>query len=80
MSEEEVFKQKLSDEEFMAVSGGGRGHRAERTPISPPRNIYDGFPNCAATVEDGSWCDKNDACFDSDVVYLGMTSCSKAWK
>ena len=45
------------------------------------RNIYAGsFPNCAATVGDGSWCMNNDACFNDAVDYQGMTDCSKAWR
>ena len=38
------------------------------------------FPNCAATVEDGSWCKRNDACHDKAVDYRGMGSCKKAWR
>ena len=45
------------------------------------RGIYDGgFPSCAATVEDGSWCDENDACYTVSVVYKDMRDCHKAWK
>lgn len=50
------------------------------------RDIYQGgFPNCAATVEDGSWCGTNDACVSTAVHYKGMeecsfSDCSKAWK
>ena len=50
------------------------------------RDIYKGgFPNCAATVEDGSWCGKNDACSNNAIKYKGMENCfaadcSKAWK
>ena len=46
------------------------------------RSIYNGsFPNCAATVEDGSWCSSNDACHTSNAIrYTGMNDCSKAWK
>ena len=45
-------------------------------PIHRP----DGTMNCAATVEDGSHCGSNDACYSDEVVYLGMKECSKAWK
>ena len=38
-----------------------------------------GFPFCAATAVDGSWCDLNDACCTSDVVYQDMRECHKAW-
>ena len=46
------------------------------------RNIYEGsgFPNCAATVEDSSWCGTNDACHSDAVVYKGMNDCGKAWR
>ena len=46
------------------------------------RSIYSGgFPNCAATVEDGSWCSSNDACHTSNAIrYAGMKDCTKAWK
>ena len=46
------------------------------------RSIYSGgFPNCAATVEDGSWCSTNDACHTSNAIrYTGLTDCTKAWK
>lgn len=44
------------------------------------RNIYEGeFPNCAATVEGGSWCWNNDACEKFAVIYT-MHSCGRAWK
>lgn len=47
------------------------------------RSIYlkfDAFPNCAATVEDGSWCHENDACVTDAVYYYNMKECAKAWK
>ena len=46
------------------------------------RSIYSGgFPNCAATVENGSWCSTNDACHTSNAIrYTGLTDCTKAWK
>ncbi len=46
------------------------------------RNIYggNGFPNCAATVEDGSHCGTNDACYNNTVDYRGLTDCAKAWR
>ena len=40
----------------------------------------DGSPNCAATVEEGSWCGSDDACYGNEVQYLGLTDCAKAWK
>ena len=50
------------------------------------RNIYyGGFPNCAATVESGSWCESNDACSKVAILYEGIkgcwfSDCHKAWK
>ena len=45
------------------------------------RSIYvPVFPNCAQTVEDGSWCGDNDACYSSAIDYQGMHVCAKAWK
>ncbi len=46
------------------------------------RQVYggSGFPNCAATVEDGSWCGTNDACKKNAIEYKGMGDCSKAWR
>ena len=45
----------------------------------PLRNP-DGSTNCAATVEDGSWCGSNDACYEDEVNYMGLNDCAKAWK
>ncbi|MBR5110683.1 MAG: hypothetical protein IK099_10845 [Clostridia bacterium] len=36
--------------------------------------------NCAVTVEDGSHCGTNDACYNREVVYFGMMDCEMAWK
>ena len=46
------------------------------------RPIYGGggFPNCAATVEDGSYCSTNDACYKAAILYDGRTDCAKAWR
>lgn len=46
------------------------------------RNIYggNGFANCAATVENGSWCSENDACYLNSVDYQNMKDCNKAWR
>ena len=46
------------------------------------RRIYGGggFPNCAATVEDGSWCGTNDACLKMAVEYKDMNHCTRAWR
>ena len=93
LNEEQVFKQELDDDELEAVAGGGGAFAKGGTGEDPEawdkdsdhcvnhhyRDIYDGgFPNCAATVEDGSWCDTNDACTFTAVNYQGMNDCTKA--
>ena len=78
MSEKDVFIQNVSEEELEAVAGG-EDQRNCYTHWT--RDIYDpSFPNCAATVEDGSYCSTNDACFAEAVVYFGMHECVNAWK
>jgi hypothetical protein len=87
LNEEQVFMQELDDDELEVVAGG-EGCKASLKAGSncvqnTIRDIYggDGFPNCAATVEDGSWCSKNDACYNVNaIVYIGRTDCSKAWR
>ncbi len=86
-NEEEVFLQSVDDDELDDVSGGDKvGATCSKSVDYDCRNnwaryIYQGgFPNCAASVEDGSWCGSNDACFDSAVKYLKMNDCNKAWK
>ena len=82
-----VFQQDVSEEELPGISRG----RSETYSLAEPeyehcddnyyRYIYrGGFPNCAATVEDGSWCWNSDACYGDGVVYKDMTECKKAWK
>ncbi len=82
LNEEEIFNQETKNEELEAVAGG-------RVPApfslgcesSSERYIYTwAFPNCASTVEDGSWCGSADACFKGAIEYLGMIECKKAWK
>ena len=83
MNEKEVFIQKVSDEEMEAVAGGDDCGAPQQKNCSNYylRDIYvPSFPNCAATVEDGSWCGSNDACVGSEVIYLDMHDCSKAWR
>ena len=72
MSEKEVFIQKVSDEEMEAVAGGGSENKTECVRDSSRDIYHPSFPNCAATVEEGSWCDWNDACFSNAVQYTGM--------
>lgn len=91
--ETDVFEQEVSESELGTVAGGlcgFNGYECEKPQANYEkshctdenrRNIYEGeFPNCAATVEDGSWCGSNDACFKGSVDYQGMTDCKKAWK
>ncbi len=86
MSEDKVFEQEISPEELENAAGGGLLHNKKSAPvygcqINQRRDIYEGgFPNCAATVEDGSFCNSNDACFKSAVNYTSMQSCFKAWQ
>ena len=91
MSEDEVFNQELSQEELENVAGGkGLANRVLRRVEGPRgqgcyrqdrRDIYDGaFPNCAATVEDDSFCWTNDACVKNEVKYTNMNSCFRVWE
>ena len=90
---EEILDQEIELDELDSVAGGGFGKKVDfaggsntaddinNCTRNHERNIYlGGFPNCAATVEDGSWCDTNDACLSSAVKYQGMNDCSKAWR
>ena len=90
-TEDAVFREKLSDTELAGTAGGLCGsyqgscldatYDDGQCTSFYSRNIYDGgFPNCAATVEDGSWCKNNDACYDLAVSYEGMHDCAKAWE
>jgi hypothetical protein len=88
--EQEIMNQEMSKDEMDTVAGGGgtcwvnsRGETCEDwAAYKYGRKFYnpDGSINCAATVEDGSWCGSNDACRFSEVDYLGMKECDKAWK
>ena len=88
--EEAVLQQELSPDEMAAIAGGMAGAKDGADCDYPQsiscysweqRYIYTGsFPNCAATVEDGSFCDTNDACYTAAVWYLGKKDCAKAWK
>ncbi len=82
--EEAVFSQDVSMEELESASGGRNKMRKKK--LNNPKNHWDiygddhSFPNCAATVDDGSWCASNDACIMSQILYQGMVECKKAWK
>ena len=82
-----VFRQDVSAEELDSLSAGSDDclgiiqTRDWDCVKGDKRDIYkNGFPNCAATVEDGSWCWTNDACYDAAVVYKGMKECHWAWR
>ena len=78
--EEEVLKQSVSLDELEAAAGG-EGGSANECVEQYNRRIHRGrFPNCAATVEDGSWCGTNDACVVLAVYYEGREHCGRAWK
>lgn len=94
--EDEVFDQALSVEDLDAVSGGTNEEDRQAASIEncvelDRRLIYGGggFPNCAATVEDGSMCHRNDACYTYAVRYADVSRwndfakddlCAKAWR
>ena len=89
--ESAVFAQEVSPDELTGVAGGYcEGVQDSKFSYTGTymRDIflyrYDPFkvifPNCAAMVKDGSWCGSNDACYENAVRYVGMKSCSKAWK
>ena len=84
MSDKEVFEQKVNDDELENVSGGYEIKDSDSNNCTRyhTREIYggNGYPNCAASVEDGSLCSTNDACYKVAVEYKGMTDCAKAWK
>lgn len=87
MDEKDVFNQNVSEEELKAAAGGNLQDddcgepQQVRCHHNFTRDIYEGgFPNCAATVEDGSWCGSNDACLMADVDYQNMNDCKIAWR
>lgn len=78
--EDNVLSQELSPDELEAVAGGDQDEDLKNCVRYSERNIYlGGFPNCAATVEDGSFCGSNDACYHSMVSYYILVECQKAW-
>ena len=79
-NERAVFNQTVSAEELAEYSGGDSGDQAGCLIIQRRSIYYGAFPNCAATVEDGSFCDLNDACFRGAVEYYPLYDCHKAWK
>ena len=89
----EVLEQEISADELDAVAGGSwwaseKDADQNNCIQNHERYIYggNGFPNCAATVEDGSHCGTNDACYSDAVEYHGfkggcsVIDCKKAWE
>ena len=98
-NEKKVFSQEVNKDDLNAVAGAEHveseyydryvcgATQRNNCVTADDRNIYGGkgFPNCAATVEDGSHCVTNDACFWNSVVYKGtekcaVIDCKKAWR
>lgn len=80
-----VFNQELSVEDLANVVGGDGKTGDVNCVKAHWRNIYEGgFPNCAATVEEGSWCGDNDACGGYAIRYYYLScklfNCTKAWR
>ena len=81
LNEEEVFEQEIKNEELISVAGGSKAPFSLGCESSSERYIYSWeFPNCASTVDDGSWCGSADACIKAAIIYRGMKECNKAWK
>ena len=87
--EQEILNQEMSKDEMETVAGGfcfmwlGRKGGCDTDSSKKyGREICkpDGTVNCSATVEEGSWCGSNDACYEDETVYFNMQDCEKAWK
>ena len=72
----------FADALAFAFTGGPEDSDTSNCTNHNRRPIYsgNGFPNCSATVEDGSRCGRNDACYSAAVKYDGMGQCHKAWQ
>ena len=94
--EQEIMNQEMSQDEMETVAGGkchanysnvcfvgNIGETCDSALVQKNgRRLQkpNGYMNCAATVEDGSHCGSNDACYGDEVVYLGMLDCERAWQ
>ena len=89
--EEAILAQQVSEEELNGVTGGGKCPSQAQKDTFGANDCQTGgttrwiyrrkFPNCAQSVESGSWCNSNDACYSySSVHYTGMNDCSRSWK
>ena len=83
----EILDQEIALDQLDAVAGGLGDESEDNCRRDHSRNIYGGkgFPNCANTVEDESWCYDNDACYGAAIAYTGMEGCGgidchKAWR
>ena len=87
---EKVMKSELSNEELSLTSGGDGCRFSEKCENDSYNNCSclqhrylrdnKGNINCAASVESGSWCLTNDACFEEQVHYRNRNKgCDKAW-
>ena len=97
MTKEDILENKLNEKELEQTSGGNNSDGSYRCQMDltytydkDANNCVDAvfrwiykpsFPNCAATVEDGSHCRDNDACYGTNAIqYRGLTDCIKAWR
>ncbi len=83
LREEAVFSRELSESDLVASAGGARKDEPwnDTCRSAVKWYIYDtNFPDCNATVESGSWCGSNDACYSSAIVYPDMKSCGRSWE
>ena len=97
MTKEDILENDLNDKELNEASAGANSDGTHRCQVAnrytyddDANNCVDAvfrwinkpdFPNCAATVEDGSHCMDNDACFGVNAIkYFGMDDCTKAWR
>ena len=86
--EQEIMNQEMSKDEMESVAGGlcWSGHMyqdchwEEAQKYGRPIHRPDGSINCANTVQDGSHCDTNDACYKDQVNYMDIHDCGKAWE
>ena len=78
--EETVLGQELSPDEMEAASGGGKDGCKDMMSTCESYHFRSRSAGCAATVEDGSWCDSNDACVAFAVRYKNMDNCKMANK
>ena len=81
-----IFDQEINDDELKDVANGDVD-TWNNCYKEWERDIYGGkgFPNCASTVEEGSWYSEGDACLSNAIDCQGIegcyiSDCKKAWK